>query len=204
MTKRRAWRAARSSSDDGSPARRQRERVKVTRRSWQCPASSSSDVELIQVGGPARVIAVSDSDDSGAAVQFARSGGSAQSRCSEVAPQVVHTKRNRPIVDISEPTLLCKVGQERQPRTQLTSFERNGCNEERIRNVLKSPCCKKGCLMSLAPLCDRAVRLCSLWHSHLSASERRSFMHHAMCRGDSTMKAESDYPEYCQYRLCGY
>ena len=105
------------------------------------------------------------------------------------------------VIDISYDALLAKVGVERPRRTHLTKFEVDGSKEERIIAALQRSCCKKGCLKKIDP--DRARSLCTMWHTYLAASERKSFIHHCLHAHLNADRDSDTKLPYCKYRLAG-
>ena len=190
--------ASNSSSDDSNGGRVLQRRVtqpsSASRRLCIVRPGSDSNSPLVNRRG--QVICVSSSDDEGQDVALYRppssSGqGSAGSGVLVTTPvQVV-----RPLVDVSERSLLNKMGLERQQRSALNHYEHRGTDLDRIRSALQGTCCAKKCIQKIT--FDAATRVCFLWHCYLTSSERRSFIHvqvHDGCIGQVA---------YARYALCG-
>lgn len=92
--------------------------------------------------------------------------------------------------------LLLKV--DRARRDKCTKHELHGSDPVRIANALAFKCCKRSCLKSVDAAAVQEV--CTLWHCHFTAVERRSFLHFF-----SPMDASDEEAPTAQhkYSLCG-
>ena len=203
VKRRRVWQtvSASSQSDDGVLLRRQSstKSVKPSTSSWQHPASDSGG----EGNGHTTTICKDCSSDEGAA----NVKGEDCNATSGVLVAGPGTVANRSVtVELNELIMLCKVGRERQPHT-LNHYETQGCDEARIQSALSSQCgCRKKCFANLDA--RQAHRVCHLWHSYLTSSERKSLLHHLVHIDIDDGVVELDIDEdsaqkYFKYMVCG-
>ena len=202
VKRRRLWQTHDSSqSDDGVLLRRQSSTkyVKPSGSSWQHPASDSGG----EGNGHTTTICKDCSSDEGAAIAKGKDCN-ATSGVLVAGPGTVANRSGT--IQVNELIMLCKVGRERQPH-MLNRYEKQGCDEARIQLALSSQCgCRKKCFANLDA--RLAHRVCQLWHSYLTSSERRSLLHH-LVHIDIDAVVELDIDEdsaqkHCKYVVCGF